>query len=211
MDNGQQCKMPITEATSSNVLFWPVSRWRSKDIQFSKKYQRIFVQIFLSCVTLMHRDDSVLPDCRELPSSFSVLLSTLSARRKRASATSSSTSDQYRRSNRWMSPCLGLGGRVRPVKIKVCFEGRRDEFVSVCISQEPRWYPLLSSKYTKQRPALLLSVVLENDTKPSEPSPDRFKARKAPLRQGQLLYQYSLLYLCCSHISHLCKILSWLN
>ncbi|KAF7647080.1 hypothetical protein LDENG_00177730 [Lucifuga dentata] len=52
------------------------------------------------------------------------------------------------------------------------------------IKQEPRWYPLLSSKYTKRRPALLLSVSLENDTKPSEPSPDRFKAKKAPPRQG---------------------------
>ncbi|XP_076588019.1 centrosomal protein of 120 kDa isoform X1 [Chaetodon auriga] len=52
------------------------------------------------------------------------------------------------------------------------------------VKTEPRWYPLLSSKYTKQRPALLLSMVLENDTKPSEPSPDRFKAKKAPPRQG---------------------------
>ncbi|XP_026178104.1 centrosomal protein of 120 kDa isoform X2 [Mastacembelus armatus] len=52
------------------------------------------------------------------------------------------------------------------------------------VKQEPRWYPLLSSKYTKQRPALLLSMVLENDTKSSEPSPDRFKAKKAPPRQG---------------------------
>ncbi|XP_049907999.1 centrosomal protein of 120 kDa isoform X1 [Epinephelus moara] len=52
------------------------------------------------------------------------------------------------------------------------------------VRQEPRWYPLLSSKYTKQRPALLLSMALENDTKPSEPSPDRFKAKKAPPRQG---------------------------
>ncbi|XP_051277824.1 centrosomal protein of 120 kDa [Dicentrarchus labrax] len=52
------------------------------------------------------------------------------------------------------------------------------------VRQEPRWYPLLSSKYTKQRPALLLGMVLENDTKPSEPSPDRFKAKKAPPRQG---------------------------
>uniref|UniRef100_H3CFR0 Centrosomal protein 120 n=1 Tax=Tetraodon nigroviridis TaxID=99883 RepID=H3CFR0_TETNG len=50
--------------------------------------------------------------------------------------------------------------------------------------QDPRWCPLLSSKYTKLRPALLLSMVLENDNKPSEPSPDRFKARKAPPRQG---------------------------
>ncbi|KAM4577146.1 centrosomal protein of 120 kDa isoform 1-T1 [Odontesthes bonariensis] len=52
------------------------------------------------------------------------------------------------------------------------------------VKQEPRWYPLLSSKYTKQRPALLLSMVLENDSKASEPSPDRFKAKKAPPRQG---------------------------
>uniref|UniRef100_A0A8D0D212 Centrosomal protein 120 n=1 Tax=Sander lucioperca TaxID=283035 RepID=A0A8D0D212_SANLU len=52
------------------------------------------------------------------------------------------------------------------------------------VRQEPRWYPLLSSKYTKQKPALLLSMALENDTKPSEPSPDRFKAKKAPPRQG---------------------------
>ncbi|CAJ1069665.1 centrosomal protein of 120 kDa isoform X1 [Xyrichtys novacula] len=52
------------------------------------------------------------------------------------------------------------------------------------VQQEPRWYPLLNSKYTKQRPALLLSMQLENDTKPSEPSPDRFKAKKAPPRQG---------------------------
>ncbi|XP_078141380.1 centrosomal protein of 120 kDa [Centroberyx gerrardi] len=52
------------------------------------------------------------------------------------------------------------------------------------VKQEPRWYPLLSSKYTKQRPAILLSVLLESDTKPSEPSPDRFKAKKAPPRQG---------------------------
>uniref|UniRef100_A0A3B4VQM9 Centrosomal protein 120 n=1 Tax=Seriola dumerili TaxID=41447 RepID=A0A3B4VQM9_SERDU len=52
------------------------------------------------------------------------------------------------------------------------------------VRQEPRWYPLLSSKYTKQRPALLLGLLLENDTKTSEPSPDRFKAKKAPPRQG---------------------------
>lgn len=54
--------------------------------------------------------------------------------------------------------------------------------------QDPRWYPLLSSKYTKQRPELLLSLQLENDTKPSEPSPDRFKAKKAPPRQGWLTH-----------------------
>ncbi|CAK6978980.1 centrosomal protein of 120 kDa [Scomber scombrus] len=52
------------------------------------------------------------------------------------------------------------------------------------VQEDPRWHPLLSSKYTKQRPALLISVLLENDTKPSEPSPDRFKAKKAPPRLG---------------------------
>ncbi|XP_069562020.1 centrosomal protein of 120 kDa [Brachyistius frenatus] len=54
------------------------------------------------------------------------------------------------------------------------------------VKQEPRWYPLLSSKYTKQRPALLLNVVLESDSKSAELSPDRFKAKKAPPLQGQL-------------------------
>ncbi|KAF6716951.1 Centrosomal protein of 120 kDa [Oryzias melastigma] len=52
------------------------------------------------------------------------------------------------------------------------------------VQQEPRWYPLLSSKYTKQRPALLLSLMLESDSKPPQSSPDRFKAKKAPPRQG---------------------------
>lgn len=54
--------------------------------------------------------------------------------------------------------------------------------------QDPRWYPLLSSKYTKQRPELLLSLLLENDNKPSEPSSDRFKAKKAPPRQGSFTH-----------------------
>uniref|UniRef100_A0A8C2X3K0 Centrosomal protein 120 n=1 Tax=Cyclopterus lumpus TaxID=8103 RepID=A0A8C2X3K0_CYCLU len=52
------------------------------------------------------------------------------------------------------------------------------------VQQEPRWFPLLSSKYTKQRPALLLSMSLENDAKLHQPSPDRFRAKKAPPRQG---------------------------
>ncbi|XP_068165776.1 centrosomal protein of 120 kDa isoform X2 [Antennarius striatus] len=47
------------------------------------------------------------------------------------------------------------------------------------VRQEPRWYPLLSSKYTKQKPSLLVSIVLE----PSVTSPERFKAKKAPPRQ----------------------------
>lgn len=72
--------------------------------------------------------------------------------------------------------------------------------------QDPRWYPLLSSKYTKQRPELLLSLLLENDNKPSEPSPDRFKAKKAPPRQGLLTHSGWFVFLlvttciCASHI-----------
>uniref|UniRef100_A0A3P9J054 Centrosomal protein 120 n=1 Tax=Oryzias latipes TaxID=8090 RepID=A0A3P9J054_ORYLA len=53
--------------------------------------------------------------------------------------------------------------------------------------REPRWYPLLSSKYTKQRPALLLSLMLESDSKAPQSSPDRFKAKKAPPRQDSSL------------------------
>uniref|UniRef100_W5KZB6 Centrosomal protein of 120 kDa n=1 Tax=Astyanax mexicanus TaxID=7994 RepID=W5KZB6_ASTMX len=49
------------------------------------------------------------------------------------------------------------------------------------VKQPPKWYPLLSSKYTKLKPALFLSMVLENDNK--QP-PDQFKAKKAPPRPG---------------------------
>lgn len=70
---------------------------------------------------------------------------------------------------------------------------------SVFPHQEPRWFPLLSSKYTKQKPALLVGVSLENDSKATEPSPDRFKARKAPPRQGRLLLQRW--FLCFSLVS----------
>ncbi|KAI4882818.1 hypothetical protein NFI96_025052 [Prochilodus magdalenae] len=49
------------------------------------------------------------------------------------------------------------------------------------VKQPPKWHPLLSSKYTKLKPALLLSMVLENDTKHP---PDQFKAKKAPPRPG---------------------------
>nr|XP_023692459.1 centrosomal protein of 120 kDa [Paramormyrops kingsleyae] len=47
----------------------------------------------------------------------------------------------------------------------------------------PKWYPLLSTKYSKLKPALLLSLALENDTKQT-PEPERFKAKDAPPRQG---------------------------
>ncbi|KAK7145416.1 hypothetical protein R3I93_013214 [Phoxinus phoxinus] len=47
--------------------------------------------------------------------------------------------------------------------------------------QAPKWHPLLSSKYTKLKPALLISVSLESDTKlTAEP----FKAKQAPPRAG---------------------------
>ncbi|XP_013883016.1 centrosomal protein of 120 kDa [Austrofundulus limnaeus] len=54
------------------------------------------------------------------------------------------------------------------------------------VRQDPRWYPLLSSKYTKQKPALLIRMMLENDSRTSQPSPERFKAKKAPPRPGSL-------------------------
>ncbi|KAJ0068132.1 hypothetical protein NL108_016283, partial [Boleophthalmus pectinirostris] len=53
------------------------------------------------------------------------------------------------------------------------------------IKQEPRWFPLLSSKYTKLKPALLLSAQLETDSKPEPASLDKFKAKQAPPRTGQ--------------------------
>lgn len=59
----------------------------------------------------MPLDGLVSSDCSELPSSFSVLLLTLSARKKKASATLSLTFDQFRRSNRWtssLSVCLSV-------------------------------------------------------------------------------------------------------
>uniref|UniRef100_A0A4W5R5F5 Centrosomal protein of 120 kDa n=1 Tax=Hucho hucho TaxID=62062 RepID=A0A4W5R5F5_9TELE len=51
--------------------------------------------------------------------------------------------------------------------------------------QAPKWYPLLSSKYTKLKPAILLTIALENDTKQTELTLERFKAKKAPPRQGE--------------------------
>lgn len=49
------------------------------------------------------------------------------------------------------------------------------------IKQAPKWHPLLSSKYTKVKPALLIGVILENDIKLT---PEQFKAKKAPPREG---------------------------
>nr|XP_020646317.1 centrosomal protein of 120 kDa [Pogona vitticeps] len=45
--------------------------------------------------------------------------------------------------------------------------------------QPPKWYPLLSNRYTKFKPELQLSVMLEADTKASV---DGFKAKEAPPR-----------------------------
>ncbi|XP_066567429.1 centrosomal protein of 120 kDa [Amia ocellicauda] len=52
------------------------------------------------------------------------------------------------------------------------------------LKQVPKWYPLLSSKYTKSKPALLLSLLLETDYKHSA---DGFKAKEAPPRATPLL------------------------
>ncbi|XP_054629515.1 centrosomal protein of 120 kDa isoform X4 [Dunckerocampus dactyliophorus] len=51
------------------------------------------------------------------------------------------------------------------------------------VPQEPRWYPLLSSKYTKKKPSLLLSMVLENDGGSSpltSPKPKKDPPRQEP-------------------------------
>ncbi|XP_017162041.1 centrosomal protein of 120 kDa [Poecilia reticulata] len=50
--------------------------------------------------------------------------------------------------------------------------------------QDPRWHPLLSSKYTKQKAALLVGTLLENDAKAAAASPDKIRAKKAAPRQG---------------------------
>lgn len=67
------------------------------------------------------------------------------------------------------------------------FAMRVSDRCCLCVCQDPRWYPLLSSKYTKHKPELLLSMVLENNSKTSQPSPEKFKAKKVPPRRGQLL------------------------
>nr|XP_033784896.1 centrosomal protein of 120 kDa [Geotrypetes seraphini] len=48
--------------------------------------------------------------------------------------------------------------------------------------QVPKWYPLLSSKYTKFKPEMQIGVTLETDTKPQA---DGFKAKEAPPREGK--------------------------
>ncbi|XP_063049920.1 centrosomal protein of 120 kDa-like, partial [Engraulis encrasicolus] len=50
------------------------------------------------------------------------------------------------------------------------------------VKQPPKWFPLLSSKYTKLKPELLLAMVLENDEKQNPEAP---KPREAPPRQGK--------------------------
>lgn len=57
--------------------------------------------------------------------------------------------------------------------------------------QDPRWYPLLSSKYTKQKAALLVGTLLENDSKEAAASPDKIRAKKATPRQGRLVWTCS--------------------
>uniref|UniRef100_H2ZX34 Centrosomal protein of 120 kDa n=1 Tax=Latimeria chalumnae TaxID=7897 RepID=H2ZX34_LATCH len=47
----------------------------------------------------------------------------------------------------------------------------------------PKWYPLLSSKYTKLKPEIQLSTALESDTKPQT---EGFKAKEAPPRDGRI-------------------------
>ncbi|XP_075035209.1 centrosomal protein of 120 kDa isoform X2 [Mixophyes fleayi] len=48
--------------------------------------------------------------------------------------------------------------------------------------QAPKWYSLLSSKYTKFKPEVQLNISLESDTKPAM---DTFKAKEAPPRSSR--------------------------
>ncbi|XP_067424813.1 centrosomal protein of 120 kDa isoform X2 [Emydura macquarii macquarii] len=49
--------------------------------------------------------------------------------------------------------------------------------------QAPKWYPLLSNKYTKFKSEIQISIVLETDTKAPL---DGFKAKEAPPREGKV-------------------------
>ncbi|XP_070791796.1 centrosomal protein of 120 kDa isoform X1 [Pituophis catenifer annectens] len=53
--------------------------------------------------------------------------------------------------------------------------------------QPPKWYPLLSNRYTKFKPELQLNLMLETDTKASI---DGFKAREAPPREMAVSFQF---------------------
>ncbi|XP_037114858.1 centrosomal protein of 120 kDa isoform X2 [Syngnathus acus] len=63
------------------------------------------------------------------------------------------------------------------------------------VPQDPRWHMLLSSKYIKKKPSLLLSMVLENDGKstppppPSPQAPRNKKAQRAPRSSGPVAPQ----------------------
>ncbi|XP_075692280.1 centrosomal protein of 120 kDa [Rhinoderma darwinii] len=49
--------------------------------------------------------------------------------------------------------------------------------------QAPKWFSLLSSKYTKFKPEVQLNIALETDTKPAV---DAFKAKEAPPRSSKV-------------------------
>ncbi|XP_018426560.1 PREDICTED: centrosomal protein of 120 kDa [Nanorana parkeri] len=51
------------------------------------------------------------------------------------------------------------------------------------IKQAPKWYSLLSSKYTKFKPEVQLNIGLEADTKPTA---ETFKAKEAPPRSSKV-------------------------
>ncbi|XP_038660935.1 centrosomal protein of 120 kDa isoform X2 [Scyliorhinus canicula] len=50
--------------------------------------------------------------------------------------------------------------------------------------QTSKWYPLLSSKYTKSKPEIKIGIVLETDIKPQV---EGFKAKEAPPRDGRMI------------------------
>lgn len=57
------------------------------------------------------------------------------------------------------------------------------EVVLLCFTlQAPKWYQLLSNKYTKFKAEIQISIALETDTKAPV---DSFKAKGAPPRDGK--------------------------
>ncbi|XP_020392348.1 centrosomal protein of 120 kDa-like, partial [Rhincodon typus] len=56
--------------------------------------------------------------------------------------------------------------------------------------QTPKWYPLLSSKYTKNKPEIKIGIMLEADVKPQI---EGFKAKEAPPKDGKSEYLYQIM------------------
>lgn len=68
----------------------------------------------------------------------------------------------------------------------------QDLFVLI---QVPKWYSLLSSKYTKFKPEVQLNIGLETDTKPAA---ETFKAKEAPPRRTKGKFLFKVYHFFCA-------------